>query len=291
MWHPFYYRLFVLFINFFYNLFKIFVFCYLIINAMKKITTICMLSLSGIIAIISLSSSKTASTGVMGQAAQNLGCGSCHGNSASANTVINVSGIPAAGYTPGTTYPVTMTITNPAMTGAGFDLFFTGGAITGNPVGTMLMTAGKEMHHIQRFPMTGAGVYTCNFNWTAPAVGGLVSLTVAANAVNSNDNNQGDEWNKVNFTYSPAPNAVSNVATESVSVYPNPASETFTLDTKNQAPISRVLITGLSGQQVEVPITNNQGKVAVSVEALASGYYQISYYQNGMVHRTSFVKR
>lgn len=260
-------------------------------RTMKKITTICLLSISGIVAILSLSSSKTASQGVMGQASQNLGCGSCHGGSASTNTVVSISGIPAAGYTPGTTYPVTMTITNAAMTGAGFDLFFTGGTITGNPVGTMLMLAGKEMHHIQRFPMTGAGVYTCNFNWTAPAAGGLVSLTVAANAVNSNDNNQGDEWNKVNFTYSPAPNAVSDVSTETALVYPNPASESLTIDTKNQAPIARVIITGLSGQQIEVPVTNNQGKLNVSVQALAAGYYQISYFQNGTLRHTSFVKK
>ena len=258
---------------------------------MKKITTICFLSISGILAIISLSSSKTASTGVMGQASQNLGCGSCHGNTANANTVINVTGIPAAGYTPGTTYPVTMTITNAAMTGAGFDLFFTGGSITGNPVGTMLMLAGKEMHHIQRFPMTGAGVYTCNFNWTAPAAGGLVSLTVAANAVNSNDNNQGDQWNKVNFTYSPAPNAVSDVATEPLSVYPNPASSTLMVDTKNQAPVTGVVISNLSGQRFDLPMVNQQGKLNIEVASLASGFYHVSYYQQGMVHRTSFVKK
>ncbi len=258
---------------------------------MKRIITISMFAFSGMLAIISLSSSKTASTGVMGQASQNQGCGSCHGNSASAATVINVTGIPAAGYTPGTMYPVTLTITNNnSMMGAGFDLFFTAGAISGAPAGTMTMMANKELHHIQRFPMT-SGVCTINFNWTAPAAGGLVTLTVAGNAVNGNDQNSGDQWNKSIFTYNAAPNSVTDVATETISVYPNPASTSITLDSKNQAPITGVVISNLSGQRFDMPVLNQQGKLNIEVASLASGFYQISYYQQGMVHRTSFVKK
>lgn len=257
---------------------------------MKKIVTTSLLAFSGMLAIISLSSSKTANNGVMGRASQNLGCGSCHGNNASANTVINVSGIPAAGYTPGTTYPVTLTITNGSMQGAGFDLFFTAGTISGNPAGTMLMLAGKEMHHIQRFPMN-SGVCTINFNWTAPAAGGLVSLTVAGNAVNGNDANSGDEWNKTIFTYSAAPNSINDLSAESIVVYPNPASEQLSLDTKNQAPVSNVVITNLAGQRVNVPVNENNGKLLLDVNTLSSGFYQISYYQNEKAYRTSFVKK
>lgn len=257
---------------------------------MKKLATMSFLAFAGILAIVSLTSSKTAQTGVMGQASQNLGCGSCHGNNASASTVINVSGIPAAGYTPGTTYPVTLTITNGSKQGAGFDLFFTSGTISGNPAGTMLMMAGKELHHIQRFPMN-SGVFTINFNWTAPAAGGLVSLTVAGNAVNADNGNSGDEWNKTQFTYSAAPNAVSDLSAESVMVYPNPASEQLSIDTKNQAPVSHVVITNLAGQRFNMPVNENQGKLVVDVNTLSSGFYQISYYQNEKAYRTSFVKK
>lgn len=257
---------------------------------MKKFVTVFLLAFSGMLAIVSLSSSKTASTGVMGQASQNLGCGSCHGNTASANTVINVSGIPAAGYTPGTTYPVTLTITNGSKLGAGFDLFFTSGTISGNPAGTMLMLAGKEMHHIQRFPMN-AGVFTINFNWTAPAAGGLVSLTVAGNAVNNNDNNSGDEWNKTSFTYSPAPNSLNDLSTESVVVYPNPVSEQISIDTKNQGAVSNVVITNLAGQRFNLLANENNGKLFVDVNTLSTGFYQISFNQNGKMYRTSFVKK
>jgi hypothetical protein len=259
-------------------------------KAMKRIVTISMLAFSGILAIISLSSSKTASTGVMGQAAQNQGCGSCHGNSASAATVINVTGIPAAGYTPGTMYPVTLTITNGAMSGAGFDLFFTAGAISGAPVNTMYMMANRELHHTQRFPMN-SGVCTINFNWTAPAAGGLVTLTVAGNAVNGNNQNSGDQWNKTIFTYNAAPNSVTDVATETLSVYPNPASSSLIVDTKNQAPVTGVVISNLSGQRFDLPMVDLQGKLNIEVASLASGFYQISYYQQGMVRRTSFVKK
>lgn len=257
---------------------------------MKKIVTYSLFCLIGFGTIVSLTSSRTASQGVMGQAAANGTCGSCHGSTASANTVINVTGIPAAGYTPGTTYPLTMTITNGGKSGAGFDMFFTAGAISGNPAGTMLMVAGKEMHHTQRFPMT-SGVYTCNFNWTAPAAGGLVTLTVLGNAVNSDNNDSGDEWNKTTFTFNAAPNSVSNTTLSSVQVYPNPTTGVLTLETGKASAISNVQAVNLNGAMVSLPIETNQGTVQMNVASLASGYYQLHYTQGGQRFQTAFLKK
>lgn len=257
---------------------------------MKKIVTYTLFSLAGLATIISLTSSSNASQGVMGAAAANGSCGSCHGNSASAATVINVSGIPAAGYTPGSTYPVTLTITNAAKSGAGFDLFFTAGSITGNPAGTMLMMAGKEMHHTQRFPMT-SGVYTCNFNWTAPAAGGMVTLTVLGNAVNSNNNDSGDEWNKTQFTYNAAPNSVDEHNSVSTKVFPNPTSSLLSLESNNVSPITHVQAIGLNGSLVNLPVQSNQGSVQLNVANLASGYYQLHYVQAGQSFHTAFMKK
>ncbi|MBU3676699.1 MAG: T9SS type A sorting domain-containing protein [Chitinophagaceae bacterium] len=257
---------------------------------MKKILTYTFFSLAGLATVISLSSSKTASQGVMGAAAANGTCGSCHGNTADPTTVINVSGIPAAGYTPGTTYPVTLTITNGAKSGAGFDLFFTSGAISNNPAGTMLMLAGKELHHIQRFPMA-SGVASVNFNWTAPAAGGLVTLTVIGNAVNSDNGTSGDAWNKTQFTFNAAPNSVENYNEVVAKVFPNPTSSVFTLETGLASPITHVQAIGLSGALVNLPVQNNQGSVQLNVANLAAGYYQLHYVQAGQSFHTAFMKK
>lgn len=241
-------------------------------------------------AFLVLTSSDNGGSGVNNAAANGAGCGSCHGSTASPTTTVTFTGVPAGGYTPGTTYPVTMTINNATMPKCGFDLYVTGGTLSGNPTGTTL-SGGNQIRHNTPLTMT-SGVYTCNFNWVAPAAGGTVTVKVVANAVNGNGtDDSGDKWNTAQFTLTQAPNAVSDVTNEVASVYPNPATESLTIDTKNQAPIARVFITGLSGQKVAVPVANNQGKLTLSVEALAAGFYQISYVQNGSVRHISFVKK
>lgn len=244
-------------------------------------------------AFLILTSSDNGGTGVNNAASSaNPSCGSCHGNTANPNTSISFTGVPAGGYTPGTTYPVTMTINNASMPKCGFDLYVTGGTLGGNPTGTTL-TPGSLNQIRHNTPLTmSSGSYACSFNWTAPAAGGTVTVKVVANAVNGNGtDDSGDQWNTAQFTLTQAPNSVADMQTESVAVYPNPTSNTLTLDTKHQAAISRVSIRNLAGQQFNMPVNENQGKITLSVDGLAAGYYQIGYYQNGATHHTAFIKK
>lgn len=99
-------------------------------------------------------------------------CKTCHGG-----TTANVSGwitsnIPAAGYTPGTVYNITATVTGSGK--KGFQVSPQNG--TGTQLG--ILTAGSNNHLVggtkyvtQNSSGSSSGTSTYNFTWTAPAAG------------------------------------------------------------------------------------------------------------------------
>lgn len=109
--------------------------------------------------------------GYTGSPGDNKNCTQCHNGSASTVAGWITSNIPASGYTPGSTYNITVTVSGSG--GKGFEVS------PQNPSGTLLgtLTAGTGSH------LTGSGKYvtqnstinsnpaTWTFTWTAPAVG------------------------------------------------------------------------------------------------------------------------
>lgn len=166
----------------------------------KKLLFTTLLALGSITTYLTLSSSSTASQGVMG--ASTTGCGSCHGNSASSATTINIMGIPSTGWVPGTAYNLTLSINNMSKSKAGFDLTVSAGTISNAPAGTMLM-GGTELHHTTPGQAI-SGTTTWAFTWTAPASGTSVDFNVAGNAVDNNTLSSGDQWNQVTLPFSAA---------------------------------------------------------------------------------------
>ena len=243
-------------------------------------------------AFLMLTSSDNGGTGVNNAAANGTNCGPCHGNTASPNTTISFSGVPANGYTPGTSYPVTMTINNATMPKCGFSLFVTGGTLSGNPSGTTLTPVSlNQIRHNTPLSMN-SGVYTCNFNWIAPTTGGTVTVKVVANAVNGNGNDDvGDQWNTAQFTLTQAPNAVSDIHLSSSSVFPNPVTNILTINTSGDEEITQFAISNLAGQRYNLPFSKQQKTISISVEQLPVGYYQLSYMQQGIGYRSSFLKK
>ncbi|MBP6624767.1 MAG: T9SS type A sorting domain-containing protein [Chitinophagaceae bacterium] len=166
----------------------------------KKLLFTTLLALGSITTYLTLSSSSTASQGVMG--ASTIGCGSCHGSSASSATSINISGIPGTGWVAGTAYNLTLSINNMSKSKAGFDLSVSAGTISNAPSGTMLM-GGTELHHTTPGQAI-SGTTTWAFTWTAPASGTSVNFNVAGNAVDNSGDESGDVWNKVILPFSVA---------------------------------------------------------------------------------------
>lgn len=243
-------------------------------------------------AFLILTSTDNGGTGVNNAAANGTNCGPCHGNTASPNTTISFSGVPANGYTPGTSYPVTMTINNVAMPKCGFSLFVTGGTLSGNPLGTTLTPVSFNQIRHNTPQSINSGVYICNFNWTAPTTGSTVTVKVVANAVNGNGNDDvGDQWNTAQFILTQAPNALSDIHLSSSSVFPNPVTNILTINTSGDEEVTQFAISNLAGQRYNLPFSKQQKTISISVEQLPVGYYQLAYKQNGIGYRTSFLKK
>ena len=116
--------------------------------------------------------------------------------------------MPPVGYTNGTVYPLTISVTNTIQTPAapfglrdGFDLSTTAGTFTA--VSGTTSTGPEIFHNTPKPPVSGTSSWT--FNWTAPASGSAnITFNVAGNATNgdgTNGNGDGsDKWNQTSTT-------------------------------------------------------------------------------------------
>lgn len=109
------------------------------------------------------------------------------------------SNIPGAGYTSGTTYTITATITRPGHTRWGFEISpqnasgaLLGTLIATNTTQTKLITSGKYITHTSA-GNSGSNPKSWTFNWTAPAAGtGNVTFYGAFLAADNDGSESGD---------------------------------------------------------------------------------------------------
>ena len=110
-----------------------------------------------------------APAGYTGSPNDGKNCTNCHGGSASTVAGQITSNIPAAGYTPGTTYTITVTVSGSG--NKGFEVSPQNAA--GTYLGTLIagtnshITGTKYITH----SATQTGTAVWNFQWTAPALG------------------------------------------------------------------------------------------------------------------------
>ena len=143
----------------------------------------------------------TAHTGGFGEPT----CAACHwaeGDEAGRGLQI---GAPAA-YEPGAEYDIVVELTDPALTAAGFQLSarFAEGGATGAQAGTLaptdsavrVVTSGAGImyasHSEEGVTPSAEGSARWIVRWTAPADGGTVAFSAAANAANDDDSEYGD---------------------------------------------------------------------------------------------------
>lgn len=234
----------------------------------RKLRFSSLLAIGSMVAYLTLTSS---SGGQMGVSTTGCGGSSCHGGSANSATAIALTGIPAGGYTPGTAYNVTLSVTNMSLGKAGFDLSVSGGTLSNAPTGTMLM--GSELHHTTPANAV-SGVSTWSFTWTAPASGN-VNFNISANAVNGNTQQTGDVWNMVTLPFSPATTAAAPTVTA-----PSAVSITCTVNA-NGAATDVMVEYGTSasyGQSVTMTPPQVTGTTATSVIGAITGLTQNTMY-------------
>lgn len=129
-----------------------------------------------------------------------VGC-TCHGSSSN-QTTMTLTGIPSTGWVAGTTYSMTLTVTNSGKSEAGFDLTVTQGTITNGSAGTTISGSGNELYH-NTPQVLSSGTATWTFSWTAPSSGSstLVTFHVSGNAVDGNNFQSNDQWKYLNFPF------------------------------------------------------------------------------------------
>ncbi len=106
-------------------------------------------------------------------------CGGCHGGS-NAATSVSISGLPSF-YSLSTAYPISVTVTNASMNGAGFQLQTNIGTLSTADPGININTGGLAASHNTK--KLGTGSVTFNLTWTSPSTGSTpVTLNAVGNA-------------------------------------------------------------------------------------------------------------
>ena len=193
------------------------------ITLVKWLFTLSLLAIS----YTSFNSSSSPPTGNSGAPSEG-NCTGCHNGSAVTSgtnwDAINISGLPASGYTPGTTY--TFTVNGSSAATAKNGLLLTALNSSNTNAGTFTSGSGNAVLVSTRNYIGHTSAGTANssftFSWTAPATGvGTVTFYLSWLATNSNGGNTGDITYIKSFTLNQLaniPTAVINASSTSVCV-------------------------------------------------------------------------
>lgn len=214
----------------------------------------------------------------------------CHSGTASAKDGMITSNIPVTGYTPGSTYAITVSITQSGIQTWGFQC--SPQNTSGVRIGTLAITnstqtklVGSSTYVTHKSAGTsGSGSKSWSFNWTAPTAGtGSVPFYASVMAANSNGGTSGDQVYYdtyiVNEDFS---TGVAKTA-ESVkfSVFPNPVEgNSMNISFSSKAgDVSKINLLNMNGGIVHssfytATVAGDQ-LVNVAIEDLAKGVYLI----------------
>lgn len=177
------------------------------------------------------------------------------------NTIIT-SNVPPTGYIPGFTYTITAAFIKPGHSRFGFEI--SPQSASGTYRGTIIITnstetqfAGTKYITHRTGGIVGSGSRTWTFNWIAPSAGtGSVTFYGCFNATNSSNTALGDSITKSMMTVIEDPHTgiQEHLSLEgTVSIFPNPASQNFTLGYGlRQQEVVVISISDLSGKQIAV---------------------------------------
>lgn len=212
-------------------------------------------------------------------------CTQCHGGSASTVTGWITSNIPGAGYTPGTAYQITVTMTG---TGGNKGFSVSPQSSSGSFLGTLTAGTGTGLNGTNHYVRsTGSGVTTnpmsWTFGWTSPATGLGPVTFYGAFAI-------GTGTTKItSYTVTEALTGMTEAEENNMAmtVYPNPSTEgvtvSYTLTSSEQVSIN---LFNLDGQKVACLMNCEQQKGSYSrtfnlKDMVSKGMYLIELKTNG----------
>ena len=185
----------------------------------------------------------------------------------------------------------TVTISGGPLAAAGVNVAASSGSL--QPLGSDLKQEGSELTHTSsKQPASGSVVF--EFEYTAPATSGTVTLAATGNSVNGNQSSSGDAWNHANNLQINVsePSSVDDelfavpLAFQLGQNYPNPfnpsTSIQYSLDNAGQVSLE---VYNLIGQKVATLVEGYQGvgihRVSFDGNNLESGYYIYRLTLNG----------
>ncbi|HNX86709.1 MAG TPA: T9SS type A sorting domain-containing protein [Bacteroidales bacterium] len=185
--------------------------------------------------------------GYTGSPADGQNCVGCHGGSVGNVTGWITSNVPAAGYTPGASYTITVTVTGTGK--KGFEV--SPQSLTGTLLGTLTPGTGSKFASSNpKYITQTSGVNTnpavWNFTWTAPAAGTGTVTFYGAFTINK-------PVTKLSTLEIPenVNTAVPDQEQQAFSVYPNPVSEALSISySYDQRAFTRIDLLTVSGQKV-----------------------------------------
>jgi hypothetical protein len=214
--------------------------------------------------------------GYTGSPADGKTCTSCHGGTASSVSGWITSDIPAAGYTPGTVYNITVTIAAANSTKKGFEVSpqKTDGTAVGtihSGTGSKLINSSKAVTHSSASTASNA---SWTFTWTAPAAGtGDVTFYGAFVAGYSNISKS------TSLFHENLSSSVRAINENSLKIFPNPTFDVINVQF-NQKEKSNVNISlyNLEGQIIQLftntEMTEGEKQFTFSLDnSLAKGNY------------------
>jgi hypothetical protein len=192
-----------------------------------------------------LKSSGGAPAGNTNSPGDGQNCSHCMGGTAVAVTGWITSDIPASGYVPGSIYTITVTATGSGNKGFQVSPQDVAGNLLGTLIagtGTKLVGSGKYVTH--NAAQSGA-IASWNFQWTAPS-SGIGDVTFYGSIAVGKPNTK-----TTTMTVSQSTVGISEQKQTKLSIFPNPAHQSFTISFPVQEPGTLKLdILGIKGEVI-----------------------------------------
>jgi len=231
-----------------------------------------------------------------------LTCTNCHGGGVNAGpgSVGITTTIPGTGYVGGQTYSVSVTVTSGGSNGVlyGFSCSSTkqgtstiSGKFVAADATTLAKAGGNYIVHNTAAAGNGNPSHTFTFNWTAPVTGtGPITFYAAGNSANGNNENTGDNIYNANIQVTEAPGAgLTESVVDHFNLYPNPATESVTVNVPQTLVDSQVRILDVTGKTVFNRQLTTEN-MSVDVSTLTHGLYVVEIQKGGKSYTTRLVK-
>ena len=262
----------------------------------RNVTTVKVLLLAGL-SFVFMSNrggspgGRTGSTTDVGTCATQ---GGCHGPKTPIQQELLSGDFPSTGYSPGSSYNITLKPTNTGTTVWGFECMAEDG--NGNAVGVFTSNEdaneqgnGRRATHKFASTSSAAGSTEWTLDWTAPAAGtGDITFYVSVLAANGNGTTSGDNVIIDTMVIREGQvSSISDVIENEIRLYPNPVLNELHIASKHVINSGLLQVFDAKG----LLVISTEMRETISVQNLAVGTYYAKISQGNQLVTKTFVKQ